>query len=106
MFDLSAGDMAACRCADSGCKGSICQPGKPDRRERPIEKIPMVNETRDAITDYTNIAFMGSNVISGSASAVVVTVGDHTLFGSMASEVAHEQWKQASAKESTRYRGC
>ena len=41
----------------------------------PIEKIPMVNETRDAITDYTNIAFMGSNVISGSASAVVVTVG-------------------------------
>ena len=72
----------------------------------PIEKIPMVNETRDAITDYTNIAFMGSNVLSGSASAVVVTVGDHTLFGSMAQKWRMKQWKQASAKESTRYRGC
>ncbi|WP_195553846.1 magnesium-translocating P-type ATPase [Mediterraneibacter gnavus] len=64
----------------------------------PIEKIPMVNETRDAITDYTNIAFMGSNVISGSASAVVVTVGDHTLFGSMASEVAHEAVETSFSK--------
>lgn len=58
----------------------------------------MVNETRDAITDYTNIAFMGSNVISGSASAVVVTVGDHTLFGSMASEVAHEAVETSFSK--------
>lgn len=64
----------------------------------PIEKIPMVNETRDAITDYTNIAFMGSNVLSGSASAVVVTVGDHTLFGSMASEVAHEAVETSFSK--------
>ena len=58
----------------------------------------MVNETRDAFTDYTNIAFMGSNVISGSASAVVVTVGDHTLFGSMASEVAHEAVETSFSK--------
>ena len=58
----------------------------------------MVNETRDAITDYTNIAFMGSNVLSGSASAVVVTVGDHTLFGSMASEVAHEAVETSFSK--------
>lgn len=64
----------------------------------PIEKIPMVNETRDAITDYTNIAFMGSNVLSGSASAVVVTVGDHTLFGSMASGVAHEAVETSFSK--------
>ncbi len=42
------------------------------------------------MTDYSNIAFMGSNVISGSATAVVVCVGDNTLFGSMASAVAGE----------------
>jgi len=41
---------------------------------------------------------MGSNVISGSASAVVVTVGDHTLFGSMASEVAHEAVETSFSK--------
>ncbi len=45
---------------------------------------------KESVTDYTNIAFMGSNVISGSATAVVVCVGDHTLFGSMASAVAGE----------------
>ena len=33
---------------------------------------------------------MGSNVISGSATAVVICVGDHTLFGSMAAAVAGE----------------
>ena len=33
---------------------------------------------------------MGSNVISGSAMAVVVAVGDHTLFGSMACALASE----------------
>lgn len=33
---------------------------------------------------------MGSNVISGSAAAVVISVGDSTLFGSMASAVAGE----------------
>lgn len=57
----------------------------------PIEKIPVVCEKEyDSITDYPNIAFMGSNVISGSATAVVVAVGDDTLFGSMAVSVAGE----------------
>ena len=50
----------------------------------------MVEEEQPAITDYGNIAFMGSNVISGSATAAVVRVGDHTLFGSIASAVAGE----------------
>ena len=45
------------------------------------------NET---VTDYADIAFMGSNVISGSAIGVVVCTGDHTLFGSMASAIAGE----------------
>lgn len=56
----------------------------------PVEKTPHVNELKDSVTDYTNIAFMGSNVVSGSATAVAVCVGDHTLFGSMASAVAGE----------------
>ena len=47
-------------------------------------------DTDCAITEYPNIAFMGSNVISGSACGVVLAVGDNTLFGSMASAVAEE----------------
>ena len=56
----------------------------------PIEKTPNVSAQKESMTDYTNIAFMGSNVISGSATAVAICVGDHTLFGSMASAVAGE----------------
>ena len=54
-----------------------------------------VNKTDEPITDESlnilgcnNMAFMGSNVISGSAEAVVVTVGDDTLFGSMAEKLS------------------
>lgn len=56
----------------------------------PIEKTPSRSVQKESITDYTNIAFMGSNVISGSAAAVVVSTGDATLFGSMASAIAGE----------------
>ena len=56
----------------------------------PVEKAPKVCAQKESITDYSNIAFMGSNVISGSATAVVICTGDRTLFGSMASAIAGE----------------
>jgi Mg2+-importing ATPase len=34
-----------------------------------------------------NVGFMGTNVVSGSATAVVVAIGDDTYFGSMAKEI-------------------
>lgn len=95
---LSAGDMLPADVRILDAKDLFVSQASLTGESEPIEKIPMVNEARDAITDYTNIAFMGSNVISGSASAVVVTVGDHTLFGSMASEVAHEAVETSFSK--------
>ena len=95
---LSAGDMLPADVRILDAKDLFVSQASLTGESEPIEKIPMVNETRDAITDYTNIAFMGSNVISGSASAVVVTVGDHTLFGSMASGVAHEAVETSFSK--------
>ena len=95
---LSAGDMLPADVRILDAKDLFVSQASLTGESEPIEKIPMVNETMDAITDYTNIAFMGSNVISGSASAVVVTVGDHTLFGSMASEVAHEAVETSFSK--------
>lgn len=95
---LSAGDMLPADVRILDAKDLFVSQASLTGESEPIEKIPMVNETRDAITDYTNIAFMGSNVLSGSASAVVVTVGDHTLFGSMASEVAHEAVETSFSK--------
>ena len=95
---LSAGDMLPADVRILDAKDLFVSQASLTGESEPIEKIPMVNETRDAITDYTNIAFMGSNVLSGSASAVVVTVGDHTLFGSMVSEVAHEAVETSFSK--------
>lgn len=95
---LSAGDMLPADVRILDAKDLFVSQASLTGESEPIEKIPMVNETRDAITDYTNIAFMGSNVLSGSASAVVVTVGDHTLFGSMASGVAHEAVETSFSK--------
>ena len=50
-----------------------------------VEKTPgAVKSGGGALTELTNIAFMGSNVISGSATGVVVATGDDTIFGEMA----------------------
>ena len=47
-----------------------------------------ITGTDDNILGCNNMAFMGSNVISGSAEAIVVAVGDNTLFGSMAEKLS------------------
>ncbi|MFJ2992689.1 magnesium-translocating P-type ATPase [Pandoraea sp. NPDC087047] len=40
---------------------------------------------------YDNLAFMGTNVVSGSATAVVVATGGRTFFGSLAQRVTAQQ---------------
>ena len=53
-----------------------------------VEKIPSVAKADyDTLTEVSNLAFMGSNVISGSAIGVVVATGDDTTFGNMAKNV-------------------
>ena len=55
----------------------------------PVEKFAKTYQEKNlSITNYNNILFMGSNVISGSATAVVIGVGNNTLFGSIASSVS------------------
>lgn len=41
-------------------------------------------QTEKPVTECSNLAFMGSNVISGSAEAVVILTGNQTLFGGIA----------------------
>lgn len=54
-----------------------------------VEKIPgAVSVEHDTLAEYPNLAFMGSNVISGSAAGVVVSTGDDTIFGDMAKNVS------------------
>lgn len=87
---LSAGDMLPADVRILTAKDFFVSQASLTGESEPIEKTPNVNAQKKSVTDYSNIAFMGSNVVSGSATAVAVCVGDSTLFGSMASAVAGE----------------
>ena len=49
----------------------------------PVEKFVTLKQY-DSVTDISNIGFMGTNIISGSALAVVIATGSNTYFGAMA----------------------
>ena len=85
---LSAGDMIPADVRILEAKDLFISQASLTGESEPVEKTPEVCAQKESITDYSNIAFMGSNVISGSAAAVVVCTGDRTLFGSMASAIA------------------
>ncbi len=60
----------------------------------PVEKFADGdNNPGDALTDLKNIGFMGSNVVSGSATAVVLETGNNTYFGSMAQSLSGDRAK-------------
>ena len=62
----------------------------------PVEKFAKTNEEEDvALTDLENIGFMGSNMVSGSAKALVLETGDRTYFGSMAQSLSGERAKNS-----------
>ena len=87
---LSAGDMIPGDVRILEAKDLFVSQASLTGESEPIEKTPNENPERQSVTEYTDIAFMGSSVVSGSATAVVVCTGDHTLFGSMASAIAGE----------------
>lgn len=95
---LSAGDMLPADVRIIDAKDLFVSQASLTGESEPIEKYASVSEDADTITDYSNIAFMGSNVISGSAKAVVISVGDNTLFGSMASAVAKDAVETSFSK--------
>ena len=95
---LSAGDMLPADVRILDAKDLFVSQASLTGESEPIEKLASVSEVSETVTDYSNIAFMGSNVISGSAKAVVVSVGDNTLFGSMASAVAGEAVETSFSK--------
>ena len=63
----------------------------------PVEKFT-VSDTNVGVTDLANIGFMGSNIVSGSAKAVILTTGGDTYFGSMAKSLNSYEEKSAFEK--------
>ena len=58
----------------------------------PVEKFSVAVESKTTpVFDLNNIAFMGTNVVSGTATVVVVTTGVHTAFGHIAADIAGQR---------------
>ncbi|MEG2001055.1 MAG: HAD-IC family P-type ATPase, partial [Evtepia sp.] len=88
---LSAGDMIPADLRIIEAKDLFISQSALTGESDPQEKKPqVVMDCQDSLTEYPNLAFMGTNVISGSATALVVATGDHSMFGSMARAVAGE----------------
>ncbi len=90
IIHLSAGDMIPADVRILEAKDLFVSQASLTGESEPIEKTAFVSKKEENVTDYANIAFMGSSVISGSATAVAVSVGDNTIFGSMASSLSEE----------------
>ena len=59
----------------------------------PIEKFAGPDPEGDTISELDNLGFLGSNIVSGSAKAVVLATGNKTYFGSMARSLSTFQEK-------------
>lgn len=81
---LSAGDMIPADLRITLAKDLFVSQSSLTGESEPVEKFASVASEKGALKDTENMAFLGSNVISGSAKAVVVAVGNDTLIGAMA----------------------
>ena len=60
----------------------------------PVEKFT-TSDKNVGVTDLANIGFMGSNIVSGSAKAIILLTGGDTYFGSMAKSLNSYEEKSA-----------
>lgn len=84
---LSAGDMIPADVRIVEAKDLFVSQSSLTGESEAVEKTPSLMpqaHTTGSVIDLNNICFMGSNVISGSARAVVITTGGYTYLGSVA----------------------
>lgn len=77
--------------------GQASLTGESDNIKKTVE-LESNQEELDSISDFDNICFMGTNVVSGSAKGVVIKIGDSTYFGKIANTVTSGKEKTAFQK--------
>lgn len=81
---LSSGDMIPGDVRFLKAKDLFIDQASLTGESNPVEKFVILKDNEAELTDLSNIGFMGTNVVSGSATAVIVGTGNQTYFGSMA----------------------
>ncbi|MEG0249880.1 MAG: magnesium-translocating P-type ATPase [Peptostreptococcus sp.] len=91
IIHLSAGDMIPADMRIFKSKDLFISQSALTGESVAVEKFSEASsKNHDSLTDSTNIAFMGSNVISGSATGIIIATGDDTLLGDMAKSISEE----------------
>lgn len=93
---LSAGDIVPGDVRFLSAKDAFLAQAALTGESNPVEKFAQLPQREaEAITDLANIGFMGSNMVSGSARAVLLATGNDTYFGSMAQSLTGDRAKNS-----------
>jgi len=93
---LSAGDMIPGDVRFLLTKDTFVAQSALTGESAPVEKFAKLrNEKTDALTDLSRIGFMGTNILSGSATAVVLATGNNTYVGAMAKSLSGDKAKNS-----------
>ncbi|MDP2922256.1 MAG: magnesium-translocating P-type ATPase [Candidatus Omnitrophota bacterium] len=89
IVDLFAGDMIPADLRIISCKDLFINQASLTGESFPIEKVAgPIQSKGSSISELSNIAFMGSSVVSGTALGVVVKTGINTQFGELSRRLA------------------
>ena len=96
VVDLFAGDMIPADLRLISCKDLFVNQASLTGESFPVEKAAgPVHPKSNAISELTNIAFMGSSVVSGTALGLVVRTGGATQFGELARKLSRMRTETA-----------
>ena len=92
IINLCAGDMIPADVRILKAKDLFISQSSLTGESEAIEKVS--EKSKDdykSVLELKNLAFMGSNVISGFATAIVINIGDNTIFGGIAKDLSNKK---------------
>ncbi len=86
---LSAGNMLPADCRIIKCKDLFVSESMLTGESMPIEKkdLAMTYTGELQVTELNNICFMGTNILTGTAEAIVIATGNNTYFGNISKSI-------------------
>ncbi len=82
---ISAGDMIPADIRIIRSKDLFASQSSLTGESEPVEKYSVLKSKNENISELDNICLLGTNIISGSATGVVIATGNETYFGNMTS---------------------
>lgn len=97
---LAAGDLIPADLRIISCKDLFISQSSLTGESEPVEKFSNIKGDihKKSIADLDNIALMGTIVVSGSATAVVLETGNETYFGTIAESISEDRGETSFEK--------